>query len=143
MNNRIHLQQAAPSNQAANRYRNGFLQHTKFDKHDKEGLKQLKRAQAEEPSQPSRIPGGHDEAQQSVLLLLYKNALHAQEEQLIRDEQHLLDNLAQKLAQHGEPTTTESAFLAALTNEPTAGLGHLKWLQQVLEHLEEVRFYTL
>ncbi|RSL40801.1 hypothetical protein CEP54_016015 [Fusarium duplospermum] len=44
----------------------------------------------------------------SVLLLLYKNTLQPQEEQFIRNEQRLLDNLAQKLARHGEPTTTES-----------------------------------
>ncbi|RSL38706.1 hypothetical protein CEP54_016392, partial [Fusarium duplospermum] len=43
MNYRIHLQQARPNSRVANRYRNGFRQHTKFDEHDKEGLKQLKR----------------------------------------------------------------------------------------------------
>ncbi|RSL40802.1 hypothetical protein CEP54_016016 [Fusarium duplospermum] len=37
MNSQIHLQQAMPNNQAADRYRNRFQRYSKLDKHDKEG----------------------------------------------------------------------------------------------------------
>ncbi|RMI92100.1 hypothetical protein CDV36_016589, partial [Fusarium kuroshium] len=120
--NRIHLQQATPNNQAADRYRNRFQRYSKLDKHDKEGLKQLKRELKQNnllnlPGFPAASMRLSDRQRASlmsfncsVLLLLYKNTLQPQEEQFIRDEQRLLDNLAQKPAQHGEPTTTERAL---------------------------------
>ncbi|RTE68003.1 hypothetical protein BHE90_017620 [Fusarium euwallaceae] len=119
MNSRIHLQQAAPNNQAADRYRNRFQRYSKLDKHDKGGLKQLKRELKQNnllnlpgfPAASMKLSGRQRASLMSfncsVLLLLYKNTLQPQEEQFIRDEQRLLDNLAQKLAQHGEPTTIE------------------------------------